>query len=323
MDKNTGTMFNANIHDPKLIKMETKFLYNTKITSSAIGADKWFEKMRNKNHPQGRIISRHEMVQVLLGEPQVFTNLVFEMLSTAPLSEHPGTVKHPTVNARCTDKDLELSRYRRQCGNDSIIFIIHPDQIRRELRGSLPQWRQFMTSQVIIINDTFFSKVSLDKVTVYGMRPPELRVSIWSIGNYYRWFIRSSKSYTTDKEELAKWFSVNVQECQWVDGLGNQVFLRANALTSGELEAFIHANNSSVSPEGTTMFAMLRTMISFFRLFGFTLQHEVQTHFPNANPSALHRWECLQQNFVDFSKASTDDIQPIPVFSNITPNNTS
>jgi hypothetical protein len=169
MDKNTGTMFNANIHDPKLIKMETKFLYNTKITSSAIGADKWFEKMQNKNHPQGRIISRHEMVQVLLGEPQVFTNLVFEMLSTAPLSEHPGTVKHPTVNARCTDKDLELSQYRRQCGNDSIIFIIHPDQIRRELRGSLPQWRQFMTSQVIIINDTFFSKVSLDKVTVYGM----------------------------------------------------------------------------------------------------------------------------------------------------------
>jgi hypothetical protein len=88
-------------------------------------------------------------------------------------------------------------------------------------------------------------------------------------------------------------------------------------------EAFIDTNNSSVSPEGTTMFAMIRTMISFFRLFGFTLQHEVQTQFPNANPSALHRWECLQQNFFDFSKASTDDIQPILVFSNITPNNTS
>ncbi len=174
MDKNTRTMFNTNIHDPKLIKMETKFLYNTKITSSVIGADKWFEKMWNKNHPQGRIISRHEMVQVLLGEPQVFTNLVFEMLSMAPLSECPGTVKHPTVHARPTDEDLELSQYRWQCGNDSIIFIIHPDQIHHELRGSLPQWRQFMTSQVILINNTFFSKVSLDKVTVYGMRPPEL-----------------------------------------------------------------------------------------------------------------------------------------------------
>jgi hypothetical protein len=44
MDKNTQTMFNANIHDPKLIKMETKFLYNTKITSSVIGADKRFER---------------------------------------------------------------------------------------------------------------------------------------------------------------------------------------------------------------------------------------------------------------------------------------
>jgi hypothetical protein len=108
-----------------------------------------------------------------------------------------------------------------------------------------------------------------------------------------------------------------------VDGLGNQVFLRANALTLGELEAFIDANNSSMSLEGAMMFAMLRTMISFFRLFGFTLQHKAQTHFPNANPSALHRWECLQQNFVDFSKASTDDILPIPVFSNIPPNNTS
>ncbi len=88
-------------------------------------------------------------------------------------------------------------------------------------------------------------------------------MSIWSIGNYYRWFIRSSKSYATDKEELAKWFSVNFQECQWVDGLGNQVFLRANTLMLGELEAFIDANNSSMSPEGATMFAMLRTMISF------------------------------------------------------------
>jgi hypothetical protein len=169
MDKNTRIMFNANIHDPKSIKMETKFLYNTKITSSVISADKWFEKMRNKNHPQGRTISRHEMVQVLLGEPQVFTNLVFEMHSTAPLSECPGTVKHPTVNARPTDEDLELSQYRRQCGNNSVTFIIHPDQIRRELRGSLPQWRQLTTSQVILINDTFFSKVSLDKVTMYGM----------------------------------------------------------------------------------------------------------------------------------------------------------
>jgi hypothetical protein len=81
------------------------------------------------------------MVQVLLGEPQVFTNLVFEMLSTAPLSECPGTVKHPTVNARPTNEDLELSRYRQQCGNDSVIFIIHPDQICHELRGLLPQWR--------------------------------------------------------------------------------------------------------------------------------------------------------------------------------------
>ncbi len=265
MDKNTQTMFNANIHDPKSIKMETKFLYNTKITSSAISADKRFEKMWNKNHPQGRIILRHEMVQVLLGELQVFPTWCSKC-SPRLLCQSD---KHPTVNARPTDKDLELSQYRRQCGNDSVTFIIHPDQIRHELRGSLPQWRQFTTSQVILINNTFFSKVSLDKVTMYGMRPPELRVSIRSIGNYYRWFVRSSKSYATNKEELAKRFSVYVQECQWVDGLGNQVFLRANALTSGELEAFINANNSSVSPEGTMMFAMLRTMISFFRLFGF------------------------------------------------------
>jgi hypothetical protein len=166
-------------------------------------------------------------------------------------------------------------------------------------------------------------QVSHDKVRVYGMQPPELQVSIQNIGNYYRWLVRSSKSYGTDTEKLAKWFSVNVGECQWVDGLGNQVSLGANALTSGELEAFINDNKSSVSLESTIIFAMFKAMINLFKLFGFTLQDQVQIHFPNANPAALHRCECLQQNFVDFSKAITDDILPIPVFSNITPNNTS
>jgi hypothetical protein len=172
MDKNTQTIFNVDINNPTRIKADTEFLFNTKVTSSAIGTEMRLEKKRNKTHVQGRCMSRHEMVQVLLGDPQVRTNLVFKRVSTAPLSERPGVEKRAKVNTRPSDDELELSRYRRQCGNDSVAFVMLPDQVRREV-SRLAQWRQFTPSQVTHMNDTFFSKVSLGGIEVHSWAAAE------------------------------------------------------------------------------------------------------------------------------------------------------
>ena len=69
-----------------------KHLHNTKIVTSKYNEDKSFDKDRMKLHPKGRDMPHFEIRQILLGDPEVFTNMEFveiDRKSTRLNSSHP------------------------------------------------------------------------------------------------------------------------------------------------------------------------------------------------------------------------------------------
>ena len=173
-DENNRVVFKANAHNPNEIDTKVSFLHNTKITSSKINEDKALEKSHSKNLPRGRAVSVMEMLQNMLGEPEVMTTLVSETISTLPLEQRRGTEK------------FNRNSYHRYSTDDGVIIGNESQHVRKDLKD-LPEWRQHRDPELITIDDSIGSKFNPDKVTLFSVRPPELRV-IKLIGMYYRWF---------------------------------------------------------------------------------------------------------------------------------------
>ena len=72
--------------------------------------------------------------------------------------------------------------------NDDEFFVTCIlDQVRSN-KEDLPDWHQHPANERLIINDLQQSGISVDKVTQFFLRSPQLRSTIDTIGNYYRWF---------------------------------------------------------------------------------------------------------------------------------------
>ena len=94
-----------------------------------------------------------EQVHVMLSYPEVATNLNFVSIPSMPLEYRVGVALEKTV----ADSAQE--------GNVS-------DDIRRI--NQLPQWRQNTVNQMRIYDDLKQSKVSVDRISIFSLRPPEL-----------------------------------------------------------------------------------------------------------------------------------------------------
>ena len=51
-----------------------------------------------------------------------------------------------------------------------------------------PEWRQHRDPELLILQGVFNGPISVDKITKFSVRPPELRHVIRTVGHYYRWF---------------------------------------------------------------------------------------------------------------------------------------
>ena len=92
----------SNPHDAGRLVTMTKFLHNTKISSSAINEKRAHEKSRDHKHPSGRAISEMEMIQVMLKHPQVHTDMEFDNIPTVPLELRAGV--------ECKDRNFQMDR---------------------------------------------------------------------------------------------------------------------------------------------------------------------------------------------------------------------
>ena len=189
-------------------KLVTKaiFLHNTKIASSKIAEDK--ERLKDKNKPQGRCISHMEMLHVILKYPEVITNLQFIKVCTMPLELRGGIMLDST-------KIIE----------DGAYVTTAIDQYRKNV--FTVKWRHHTPSQILITNDLKLSKLSVDKITQFGLRPPEFIQLFNKVSDYFRWFHVGKK---VKVDEFPDKLKNSLLETIRIDALQRQIRLRKKIL---------------------------------------------------------------------------------------------
>mgnify|MGYP000383231822 CR=1 FL=1 len=98
-------------------------------------------------------------------------------------------------------------------------------QIRDE--KIFPEWRQHRDPELLILQGVFSGPISVDKITKFSVRPPELRHVIRTVGQYFRWFY--IKKERLGRAILESVLDPSMDKSVWVDGLQNKVFLRVKA----------------------------------------------------------------------------------------------
>ena len=214
IDEQNRVIISVDVHRNGVLISQSTFLHNTKVNTSKINEEKHLEKQRNKDHPRGRAISLMEMLQVMLEYPEVYTNLVFEHIPTQPLELRPGVevTKKRNNNEDAADAAQVVSDIA------SIRRNKFPTQTSRHLRDP---------EQLILIG-AVDSSISIDKITKFSLRPPELRYLFNQVGIYYRFFCTNGRRIkSSDLDEVLK---SDIQKSPWIDGLHYQVKVRDKAL---------------------------------------------------------------------------------------------
>ena len=280
------------------IRMDSQYLHNTKVTGSAINEKKVHEKRRDKHYPTGRGLAVTEAASQLLGYPQVYTDLEYVDVPTVPMEDRAGF-----------DREKPILQYgdlaqRNNGPNDiSSTDVIPAYKVRNEILR-LCTWRKISRSQELILKDVLFSPISVDKITIFGVRPPELGF-VGHVGNYFRWFVRE-KAVRQDKAVRFHKIMVNydVMETAWVDGLNCRIRVRPLAIK--EILEYIN------DPERRQ-----RTPRIVCRLF-LNLQECFRSNEHEEDQQRIGGYD-LQMLRDTFFVLDKNTKLPIPVFSNIKP----
>ena len=276
---------------------KSTFLHNTKIASSKIQEDE--DRGKDNKYPQGRYISHIEMLHQIMKYPEVTTDLSFITITTMPLEYRAG---------------IELDNYVLSPVSDSAQSGSVSNDIRSSKEG-LPQWRKHTTSEIKIFEDLFKSRISIDKITLFSLRPPELRYVINSTKHYFRWFhTELKKNKVISGDEMNSRINIDLYNSWWINGLQQQVLIRKRAFP--ELIAFITA---LIEDEDRMMIRGVEEMVSLFQRMNQLLLngHNLNEDNIDERDDALF-YDFMMKNLIqDDSKVSAH--LPIPVFSYIKP----
>lgn len=199
------------------LKTKIAQISNTKISSSGF-YERQLKKANSKDEnltTSGRKLGLPQAIALMLGIPQVYTNVTFEHLPTIPLEQRPGIlIKRlpPSTTSNPYPHYDPISE-----GNDI------PNITLRQQR-SFPLDRCFSPLEEIIIKDLLSSPDTVDKITLFSIRPPELRF-VRSLQNYYKWFITVSRNQNETSLLNRDFF-----QCPWINGVGHLLQVRAVAI---------------------------------------------------------------------------------------------
>ena len=264
------------------------FLHNTKVATSKINEDKERKSKKDNAYPQGRCISHMEMLHHIFRYPEVTTNLKFVTIPSTPLEFRAGVESDSTV------VNVKDSQQTGSVSND-----IRQDNV-------LPQWRQHTEYEMRIYEDLKVSKISIDKISLFSLRPPEFRHTFNNPGQYFRWFSYCKKKVQGDtlREKIVQ----SIDQSIWVDKLQQQIRFRKNALP--EIIEYINSleiENVNDIPDG------LLDMANLFKKINNILQHPIEL----LNEEDTHFLQFINEDLVDDDSSS--DLLPVPVYSYIKP----
>jgi predicted GIY-YIG superfamily endonuclease len=235
IDESNRVYIGAGQNHQNAMLLDVQFLHNTKISGSRISENKKMSRRKDGKHPTGRAISIFEMMQATLGYDMVYTNIAFEYLPTKAMGDRPGRklesgsgsfsqATRTSANFRPSD-DLSSSE------NNIATYLYR----NKENKALMQPWQLLAPSEILIIRDSSLSNISIDKITIFGVRPPELRF-VRRPELYFKWFYsgdgkeKVTGNVVAQLETLRKILNANVWQCAWVDGFGHRVFVRPKAI---------------------------------------------------------------------------------------------
>ena len=287
------------------------FLHNTKIATSKINEDKARETKRNKSNIQGRAISQNEMLHSMLKYSDVITDLVYINICTLPLEYRPGVDK-------C--KNPKKDRSRRTNGDpDDALYAGCISDIVRCAKNDIQIWRQHTANEILTFDSVDSSHVSVDRISKFSLRPPELRYLFDNVRDYFRWFEYTSKYI--DENDLNNFVLNDLKGSMFVDGLMQVVKVRENAFPEimkylEEIESAQNDNDDNVSLGSHTSDERndaILTMSNFFREMNRVLHTDEHNLSFDDEMFLIH----IKKNVV----IEQNSHLPVPVFSYTRPTN--
>ena len=289
IDEQNRVIIGCDAHRNGVLTSQSTFLHNTKVTTSKINEEKALSQQRNKNHPKGRAISLMEMYQVMLNYPEVITNLVFVHICTLSYELRAGIEK--------SKRSTSINPGNTQ-PQDAVNVGSTSDLIRKE--KSLHHERQIRPNELLVLTGALQCSISIDKITSFSTRPPELRSLFNEVGIYYRFFETNSSVLRFDQMVEAIQ-PVLTQSC-WIDGFHHQVKVRDKAIT----EVMDWLNERFPNP--SSLDTVSQEMISIFQ----NIQHILSSTYTTSNEQDEIFEEFARKNLIHFDKR---DHLPVPVYS--------
>ena len=213
MDKDNRATVKGNASNFEALKASVEQLTNTKIGRNAVHERSNNNQSRTEKNLKGTVIGTPRMIHRILGDREVRTNIDTIPISTLPF-EYRGRQKIRLNKEGTKLEELHL--------NDNSIDGIseHPKAVRQRLQAVVE--RPFTDSQILMLRNNEFASVRFDKVSLFGLRPPELLRMFRNLGQYYEWFSFS--------EPQGFNLSSDIVQCAWIDGANRLVRIRKCAV---------------------------------------------------------------------------------------------
>ena len=194
------------------VKVQTEPIVNKKIAGVQTSVTKKRQDDDKRKSVTGRIVSITECLWWALQLPYVCTNIDFIHVPTVPKEFRSAIVIEKKIASTM---------------NFSAVFA-EAVRIRKNFL-KLPKHRQLTKNQELLLADVEASSITPDKVTIFGLRPPEL-LFVSSLKSYFSWFVRFK--YNISKGKSSHDILLSRASCNdfWVDCLGYVIKIRPPAI---------------------------------------------------------------------------------------------
>jgi hypothetical protein len=234
------TKVNSETGAPQIGK---EFLFNTKITRSAVNEEKKFQKSKNAGNPRFLFLHDTNILHKQFLYADIITNLRTQQISTQTFevrTHHKIDLMGNGAVARGRDRN----GFERAA--DEHIDEIWIDKARRSIAPPLHTSQMLTQSQLDILFDDRVDSRKYDSISEFGIRPPELIAVFKTVLPYFR-ICDIDRKFIPDLKDM---LSTDLNICCWIDGFGRQVRIRKSTIP--EIEQLITTNLEELNDSNYT-----------------------------------------------------------------------
>ena len=316
VDKRAKVLFNANQKDGKL-EAKIEHVANTKIKSNRKALLRENKNAKNGSDYDSVIVSITEMVSYILEMKRVCCLEKFVNIPTLALEDRGGYLKKAVRKIGDINRAILYVNEDRSspypAGTDYGVRF-GAIEGRNNVEG-FPEWRKLRRMQEIMLYDQCFSSVTVDNMTSFSLRPPEL-LFVDSPVDYLSWFFWDKKGLRAVRNKgvlvsiTEQHVKMNAYESLWIDCLERRVYVH-----KGAIEKVIDKYVYSMNDEMKVIFYFLQLMFGGEPLFIY--DNDGITEMMKDIVVSDYSLESMSRQFTH--ERDTEDKVPIPIWPCIKP----